>query len=492
MGSSGGNSSAITVRVAPADLPVPRARWPAERPMATTRYHRCVVMASVIRLLTSSTPVLLAVSKPKVGVPPGSGRSLSMVFGTCATRRLPPAASASRDAENAVSSPPIVTSASTPSLRSDARQACRRQSGSAAPSSLTVGLAREVRMTEPPWTWIRDTSVMDSGRASSTRPPMRCWKPSMIPRTSHPEFRASIVAAAITEFIPGAGPPPHKIASFTTSSSQPRSDHDKRAGCRHRPWLAVPRSPDDRLDPHGGTWRDQRHERSLDPPAVHLQVRDASADPVRVAHADLVGRAAESPGGGEAGPGRRQHRIYAQPVEFRADPEDPLRDRGEVPGGRSGQPRVLGLAVGGRVRSRDHLGVDVRLAAVDVADLFPGRGIDALVVAERGVTAAGHRLGDHHPRVGVAEDAAVLLVTRRVGGNLAQLEVIARVGGLQQHDAVLGGQPLAHAVQRPDGGSVVEANAAHHAHALRLDENLSFVVGRRADGPAGMVVGAPE
>ena len=45
----------------------------------------------VIRLMTSSTPTLRAVSKPKVGAPPGSGRSLSMVFGTCATRRPPPA-----------------------------------------------------------------------------------------------------------------------------------------------------------------------------------------------------------------------------------------------------------------------------------------------------------------------------------------------------------------------------------------------------------------
>jgi len=73
-----------------------------------------------------------------------------MVFGTCATRRSPLAASASRDAENAVSSPPIVTSASIPSFRSDSRQARSRQSGSAAPSSRTVGLAREVRMTDPP------------------------------------------------------------------------------------------------------------------------------------------------------------------------------------------------------------------------------------------------------------------------------------------------------------------------------------------------------
>ena len=51
----------------------------------------------------------------------------------------------------------------------------------------------------------------------------------MIPSTSHPEFRASIVAAEITEFIPGAGPPPHKIPSFTLSSFQPPGDPGKQA-----------------------------------------------------------------------------------------------------------------------------------------------------------------------------------------------------------------------------------------------------------------------
>src|SRR5215471_9405221 len=233
IGSSRGNSSAISVRVAPADFPMPMARWPAERPMATTRYHRWVVMASVIRLLTSCTPTLLAVSKPKVGVPPGRGRSLSMVFGTCATRRLPLAAAASRDAENAVSSPPIVTSASIPSFRSDSRQACSLQSGSSAPGSRTVGLARAVLMIDPPWTWILDTSVMDSGRTSLIRPSMRCRKPSMIPTTSQPEFLASIVAAEMTEFIPGAGPPPHKIPSFTAPSFQQRGDPHNRV---RMPW----------------------------------------------------------------------------------------------------------------------------------------------------------------------------------------------------------------------------------------------------------------
>src|SRR6266576_799225 len=131
IGSPCGNSSAITVTVAPADFPIPSARCPAERPMATTRYQRWVVMASVMRLFTSWTPTLRAVSNPNVGTPPGSGRSLSMVLGTWATRSDPPAVSASLDAENAVSSPPMVTSASTSSLPRDSRQACSRQSGSA-------------------------------------------------------------------------------------------------------------------------------------------------------------------------------------------------------------------------------------------------------------------------------------------------------------------------------------------------------------------------
>jgi hypothetical protein len=51
----------------------------------------------------------------------------------------------------------------------------------------------------------------------------------MIPRTSHPEFRASIVAAEMTEFIPGAGPPPHKIPSFTHPSSQQPGELAKHA-----------------------------------------------------------------------------------------------------------------------------------------------------------------------------------------------------------------------------------------------------------------------
>ena len=50
------NSSVMSVAVAPAAFPIPSARWPAFRPIAITKYHRVVVLASTIRFLTMSTP----------------------------------------------------------------------------------------------------------------------------------------------------------------------------------------------------------------------------------------------------------------------------------------------------------------------------------------------------------------------------------------------------------------------------------------------------
>ena len=40
----------------PAAFPIPRARWPALRPIAITKYQREVVLASTIKFLTISTP----------------------------------------------------------------------------------------------------------------------------------------------------------------------------------------------------------------------------------------------------------------------------------------------------------------------------------------------------------------------------------------------------------------------------------------------------
>ena len=47
-----------------------------------------------------------------------------------------------------------------------------------------------------------------------------------------PEFRASIVAAEMTEFIPGAGPPPHKIPSRTPPTTFPSRLRQSRLSSR--------------------------------------------------------------------------------------------------------------------------------------------------------------------------------------------------------------------------------------------------------------------
>jgi hypothetical protein len=66
----------------------------------------------------------------------------------------------------------------------------------------------------------------------------------------------------------------------------------------------------------------------------------------------------------------------------------------------------------------------------------------------RFVAVAGHRFGDNHPRIVVAENAGVLLIARRVRRDLAQLQVVARVRRLLQDDAVRRGQALAHRIER--------------------------------------------
>ena len=117
-----------------------------------TKNHLSVVAASLMRFRTRSLPTSTAVVYPNVGMPAGSGRSLSMVLGTWATLSLPPPVRATAAAADAVSSPPIVTRYETP-RRCNESETDRRVSADFA------GFAREVRSTEPPSKWIRESVV---------------------------------------------------------------------------------------------------------------------------------------------------------------------------------------------------------------------------------------------------------------------------------------------------------------------------------------------
>ena len=183
-----------------------------------------------------------------------------------------------------------------------------------------------------------------------------------------------------------------------------------------------------------------------------------------------------------------RHGSMRSPVVIGTDAEDPLRHRDVRPCRSPCEPRVLRLTEGRRLAARDRLRVHVGLGAVDIADRLTRRRVDAEVVIERALRIADDRRRDDHPRVRVAEDAAVLLVARRVRRDLAELGVVPLVRGAQQHDAVLGGELIGDRRERTRRSAILHADARHHAHALRLDEDLPLVAGRRADRRAEVVV----
>jgi hypothetical protein len=87
-----------------------------------------------------------------------------------------------------------------------------------------------------------------------------------------------MVTAEMTEFIPGAGPPPHKIPSLTPTSFQQQGDHHKRAA--PGPWG------------HRGLLADPLH-RTERQKAVGVTASDVmSRPPVTIGAVDLVSHAA--------------------------------------------------------------------------------------------------------------------------------------------------------------------------------------------------------
>ena len=129
---------------------------------------------------------------------------------------------------------------------------------------------------------------------------------------------------------------------------------------------------------------------------------------------------------------------------------------------------------------------------MDLTDVLNVCRAGLFVDLKRAVTMADYSLGTADPWVVVTEDAGVLLVSRGIAGNFAQFEMVLRVGGLQQHNAVLCVELVFHALQSGHGLTGVHTNTRHDAHALRLDEDLAFLAFLTADHMAKGIVGAAE
>src|SRR5215831_21024156 len=85
-------------------------------------------------------------------------------------------------------------------------------------------------MKEPPRKWMRDTVSIVSGRVWVESPCISHSKPSSQPTTSTPSSAARMVAAPITLLMPGAGPPPTRIASRLRWLTVSSGSADRRHG----------------------------------------------------------------------------------------------------------------------------------------------------------------------------------------------------------------------------------------------------------------------
>ena len=94
--------------------------------------------------------------------------------------------------------------------------------------------------------------------------------------------------------------------------------------------------------------------------------------------------------------------------------------------------------------------------------------------------------------VSVAEDARVFLISWRVAGDLAQVEVVAGVGRLLEHDPVTGEQAFLHSLQGLFSVSLRYTDPGHAADPLGFDKDLALFTEVRADLLTCIVVGAKE
>ena len=170
------------------------------------------------------------------------------------------------------------------------------------------------------------------------------------------------------------------------------------------------------------------------------------------------------------------------------DAEDELCDGVPVPGCGAGEPRVLAFSGFGGILACYHLAIDVRLDLVELLVFDPG-GTDLGVMLPGIVAATGNCLANDDPWIVMAEDAGILLVTGWVGANLAHLYMIHGVGRVVEHHAMFAVEVLLAGIECLVHHAILEPDTCHGAEALRLDEDLTFLVFFRTDFVAVEVIG---
>ena len=158
--------------------------------------------------------------------------------------------------------------------------------------------------------------------------------------------------------------------------------------------------------------------------SVHDQLCNPFLHVVRIFYFDLVLGAAEGAVKCKVAEVFRDTRINAKTCEFRLYTKNCLGNIDKRPCGGTGQPAVLCLTEEFGVGSGYHLGVDIRLGSVDLADVFDVSRAGLTVDFKSTVATANDGLCNGNPWIVVAEDTGIFFVSRRIRGNFTEVQVI--------------------------------------------------------------------
>ena len=92
----------------------------------------------------------------------------------------------------------------------------------------------------------------------------------------------------------------------------------------------------------------------------------------------------------------------------------------------------------------------------------------------------------------MAEDTCIFLISWRIRGDFAEIQIILGVGRLQNHDAVFRVEALFDGLQCALCEPLCDADSGEDAEALRFDENLPFLTLFGADFLRLCIVSADE
>ena len=213
---------------------------------------------------------------------------------------------------------------------------------------------------------------------------------------------------------------------------------------------------------------------------------------VRILHADVIDSFSVAAGQFEVTEIIGNAGIDAQSAESGIYAQNILGDIGESPGCGSGQPAVLAFSEVGSVGTCHHLGINIRLCLVDLAELFNAGRACLPVNFKRSVAASHDGLRNGYPGIVVAEDTGIFFVSRRIGRDLAEFYVISGISGLQESNTVFGIQDLLNAVESGECLAGFFADAGQNAEALGFDEDLTLFTLMGTDLVAVCVICAYE